>query len=98
MADSRGGGAPRGRDGGVPHVLQPVAGRWTAPPQAAHTHAGADKTIVGTFASDAYFREAIGQQYLHRGRDELTSFFSMCFSAGGGISLEGCAVTDDGVR
>ena len=70
-----------------------VVGRYLAA-----LDAGDAKTIVGTFASDAYFREAIGQQYLHRGRDELTSFFSMCFSAGGGISLQDCAVTDDGVR
>src|ERR1700678_1678561 len=30
--------------------------------------------------------------------DELRSFFARCFSAGGGIELRQCAVTDDGVR
>jgi hypothetical protein len=28
----------------------------------------------------------------------LRSFFTACFSAGGGIRLEQCVVTDDGVR
>ena len=34
----------------------------------------------------------------HRGTRELRSFFTRCFSAGGGIGLQHCAVTDDGVR
>jgi hypothetical protein len=34
----------------------------------------------------------------HRGTSELRSFFTRCFSAGGGIGLQHCAVTDDGVR
>ncbi len=29
---------------------------------------------------------------------EIRAFFTWCFSAGGGIGLEHCAVTDDGVR
>jgi len=70
-----------------------VVGRYRAALDAGDVNA-----IVGTFGSDAYFREPIGRQYLHRGTDELPSFFSMCFSAGGGISLQDCAVTDDGVR
>ena len=60
--------------------------------------AGDADAIVGTFAPDAYFREPIGPRYLHRGTTELTSFFTMCFSGGGGIGLQDCAVTDDGVR
>ena len=34
----------------------------------------------------------------HRGPGELRSFFATRFSAGGGIGLQHCAVTDDGVR
>jgi hypothetical protein len=30
--------------------------------------------------------------------DGLRSFFTRCFSAGGGIGLQHCAVTDDGAR
>jgi limonene-1,2-epoxide hydrolase len=60
--------------------------------------AGDTDAIVNTFASDGYYREPIGPQYAHRGAAELRAFFSRCFSAGGGIGVENCAVTDDGVR
>ena len=43
-------------------------------------------------------REAFGPDHAHRGSAELRSFYTACFSAGGGIGLEHCAVTDDGVR
>ena len=39
-----------------------------------------------------------GPRDTHRGTAELRSFFTRCFSAGGGIGLQHCAVTDDGVR
>ncbi len=35
---------------------------------------------------------------VHRGTRELRSYFAARFSAGGGIGLQPCAVTDDGVR
>jgi ketosteroid isomerase-like protein len=54
--------------------------------------------IVSTFAPDGYFREPIGPPYVHRGAGELRSFFKTCFSAGGGIGMQPCVVTDDGVR
>ncbi len=54
--------------------------------------------IVDTFAPDGYLREAIGPHSTHRGAPELRSFFTLCFSAGGGIGLQNCMVTDDGVR
>jgi ketosteroid isomerase-like protein len=54
--------------------------------------------IVDTFAPDGYFREPIGPNNAHRGTSELHAFFSLCFSAGGGIGLQQCTVTDDGVR
>jgi ketosteroid isomerase-like protein len=60
--------------------------------------AGDVEAVTNTFASDGYFREPIGPYATHRGRPELRSFFAMCFSAGGGIGLQHCAVTDDGVR
>jgi hypothetical protein len=34
----------------------------------------------------------------HRGTAELRSYFRECFSLGGGIDIEPCVVTDDGVR
>ena len=60
--------------------------------------AGDTEAIVGTFAADGYYWEPSGPAYAHRGSAELRSFFTRCFSAGGGIGLEHCAVTDDGVR
>jgi hypothetical protein len=35
---------------------------------------------------------------VHRGASELGAFFARCFSAGGCIGLQPCALTDDGVR
>ena len=60
--------------------------------------AGDTEAVVSTFAPDGYFRGPFGPDHDHRGTAELRSFFARCFSAGGGISLQDCAVTDDGVR
>jgi ketosteroid isomerase-like protein len=60
--------------------------------------AGDTEAILNTFAPDGYFREPIGPHYTHQGTAELRSFFTKSFSAGGGIGLQHCAVTDDGVR
>jgi hypothetical protein len=60
--------------------------------------AGDAEAIVNTFEPDGYFREPIGPHIAHRGTGELRSYFTTCFSAGGGISLQNCAMTDDGVR
>ncbi|MGO8958673.1 MAG: nuclear transport factor 2 family protein [Streptosporangiaceae bacterium] len=83
-----------------PPVLQPgpaspgdVVGRF----QAALAAGDAD-AIVQTFAPDGYFREPIGPHYAHRGAAELREFFTTWFSAGGGIGVQHCVVTDDGVR
>jgi ketosteroid isomerase-like protein len=59
---------------------------------------GDAEAIVNTFAPDGYYREPFGPQATHRGIVELRSFFTGQFSAGGGIGLQPCAVTDDGVR
>jgi ketosteroid isomerase-like protein len=83
-----------------PPILEPgdvhpgdVVGRFLAA-----LNAGDAEAIVNTFAADGYLRESIGPHYAHRGTAELRSFFTKCFSAGGGIGLQRCAVTDDGVR
>ena len=83
-----------------PPILKPgtahpgdVVGRYQAALDAGDTDA-----VVGTFEPDGYYREPIGPHNAHRGTPELRSFFTTCFSAGGGIRLEQCAVTDDGVR
>jgi SnoaL-like domain len=62
--------------------------------------AGDAEAILSTFAPDGYLLEPIGPHGAHRGTAELRSFFTRCFSAGGGggIGLQSCAVTDDGVR
>jgi hypothetical protein len=70
-----------------------VVGRYHAALDAGDTEA-----VVSTFAPDGYYREPIRPPFAHRGASELRSYFSMCFSAGGGIGLQHCAVTDDGVR
>jgi ketosteroid isomerase-like protein len=83
-----------------PPILKPgpahprdVVGRYQAALAAGDTEA-----VVSTFAPDGYFRGSFGPQDTHRGTAELRSFYDLCFSAGGGIGLEHCAVTDDGVR
>jgi ketosteroid isomerase-like protein len=83
-----------------PAILQPgpahpgdVVGRYQAA-----LDAGDAEAIVSTFAPDGYFREPIGPHFAHRGTGELRSFFATRFGAGGGIGLQHCAVTDDGVR
>jgi hypothetical protein len=83
-----------------PPILKPgpahpgdVVGRYQAALAAGDTEA-----VVSTFAPDGYFRGRFGPHYTHRGAAELRSFYTTCFSAGGGIGLEDCAVTDDGVR
>ena len=59
---------------------------------------GDTEGVVSTFAPDGYFNEPLGPLTAHRGTFELRSFFAKCFSVGGGIGLQHCAVTDDGVR
>jgi ketosteroid isomerase-like protein len=83
-----------------PPILKPgdarpgdVVGRYQAA-----LEAGDAEAVVGTFAADGYFRGSFGPRSTHRGSDELRSFFTWCFSADGGIGLQNCAVTDDGVR
>jgi limonene-1,2-epoxide hydrolase len=83
-----------------PAILKPgpahpgdVVGRYQAA-----LAAGDAEAVVRTFEPDGYYCEPTGPPMVHRGAGELGSFFTMCFSAGGGIGLQHCAVTDDGVR
>jgi hypothetical protein len=77
----------------APASLADVVGSYQAALKAGDANA-----IVNTFAPDGYYREPIGPHITHRGTAELRSFFTRYFSAGGGISLQHCVVTDDGVR
>ena len=54
--------------------------------------------IVGTFEPDGYAREPSGGAYLHRGVQGLRELYVHLFANGGGIPLEHCTLTDDGVR
>ncbi|HKA02699.1 MAG TPA: nuclear transport factor 2 family protein [Acidimicrobiales bacterium] len=83
-----------------PPVLEPgsagpgdVVGRYLAALETGDTEA-----IVSTFEVDGDYQEPIGPPFIHRGATELRSFFSECFGVGGGIGLQPCRVTDDGVR
>jgi hypothetical protein len=89
---------------GRPHLRQPiltpganhpgdVVGRYQVAMEAGDTEA-----VVSTFRPDGYYREPSGPPFAHRGPRELRSFFTMCFSAGGGIGVQHCALTDDGAR
>jgi ketosteroid isomerase-like protein len=86
------------------HVRPPLLGPGHAHPgdvvgryQAA-LDAGDAEAAVNAFAPDGYFREPIGLPYTHRGAAELRSLFTTWFKSGGGIGLQHCTVTDDGVR
>jgi hypothetical protein len=54
--------------------------------------------IVSSFEPDSYAREPSGGAYLHRGVEGLQTLYEHMFANGGGIPLEHCTVTDDGVR
>ena len=80
-------------------ILQPrdikpgdVIGRYLAA-----LEAGEIEVAVKCFAPDGYLQEPIGFHPLHRGADELRSYFSRQFGAGG-VGLENCALTDDGLH
>ena len=70
-----------------------VVGRYQAALDAGDTDA-----LVGAFEPDGYYREPIGPHLTHRGTAELRSFFTERVGASGGIGLQHCVVTDDGVR
>jgi len=69
-----------------------VVERYLAALQAGDTDA-----VVGTFAAEGYVREPV-EARVHRGAHELRAYYERCFSAGGGVDLQQCAITDDGTR
>jgi len=54
------------------------------------------ETIVSTFEGDGYFREPAGGPHFYRGIDKVNEFMAMILGKGG-IGLEHCTLTDDGV-
>jgi ketosteroid isomerase-like protein len=85
----------------APGAVRPgdVVGRYLAA-----LAAGDAAAAAGAFAPDGYLRTPTGRRYGRDsgdggdGGDELRSFFDRWFGGGGGIELQPCAVTDDGVR
>ena len=60
--------------------------------------AGDAAAVVATFAAEGYFREPSGDAYRYAGTEVLSGFYKGFFSAGGGIPLKLCTVTEDGTR
>jgi len=60
--------------------------------------AGDLEAVLATYEDDAYVREPSGGEYVYRGKEKLREVYSFQFANGGGIPLEHCTVTDDGVR
>ncbi len=56
------------------------------------------EAVLATYEDDAYAREPSGGEYVYRGKEKLREVYSFMFANGGGIPLEHCTVTDDGVR
>ena len=54
--------------------------------------------IVATFEPEGYAREPSGAAYLHRGTEALYELYGHMFANAGGIELQHCTLTDDGVR
>ena len=54
--------------------------------------------VLVAFEPDGYAREPSGGSYLHRGAEGLRELYAHMFANGGGIPLEHCTLTDDGVR
>jgi hypothetical protein len=54
--------------------------------------------ILATFEPDGYAREPSGAAYLHRGTEALRNLYAHMFANSGGIGLDHCTLTDDGVR
>jgi hypothetical protein len=54
--------------------------------------------VVGAFEADGYAREPSGGAYVHRSVEGLRELYAHLFANGGGIPLEHCTLTDDGVR
>ena len=60
--------------------------------------AGDLEAVLAAYEEDAFVREPSGGEYVYRGKERLREVYSYMFANGGGIPVEHCAVTDDGVR
>jgi hypothetical protein len=60
--------------------------------------AGDLEAVLATYEEDAYAREPSGGEYVYRGKEKLREVYFAQFANGGGIPLEHCTLTDDGVR
>ena len=58
--------------------------------------AGSLNQILEVFEPDGYAREPSGGEYVHRGEEGLREFYGALFAVGG-VGLEHCSATDDGV-
>jgi ketosteroid isomerase-like protein len=88
-----------GRHANRPPVLQPdpvVRESDVVADYHAALAAGDLDSIVAAFEADGYAREPAGGEHVHSGHDELRAFYELLFSNDGGITLEHCAVIDDG--
>ncbi len=54
--------------------------------------------VLAAFEPDGYAREPSGGSYLYRGASALRELYAQLFANDGGLGLEHCTLTDDGVR
>src|SRR5919112_2413227 len=54
--------------------------------------------IVASFEPDGYAGEPSGAAFIHRGTQALYELYGHMFANSGGIELQHCTLTDDGVR
>jgi hypothetical protein len=88
-----------GRHANRPPLLQPTLNLHEPDVVGEYQRAlatGDVEAILDAFEPDGYMREPAGAGYVHRGTDELRALYELFLCDGGGISLEHCAVTDDG--
>ncbi len=83
-----------------PPILEPGEGHLegVVSRHVAALAAGDVAACVQTFTDSGYLRGSFGPDASHQGTRALDTYYSDCFSAGGGIELECCCVTDDGTR
>ena len=87
-----------GRHANRPPVLQPDPGLDVPEVVAAYLRAvaaGDLDAIVAAFEPDGCVRESGSGRHVHRGPDGLRAFYGWLLSSGG-MSLEACALVDDG--
>lgn len=54
--------------------------------------------ILSVFEDNGYAREPAGGEWIYQGKEKLRKFYELLFGNGGGILLEHCTLTDDGIR